>query len=202
MSNREDFSAYRHPKHNEAAALLRAGVNVRDVAKQIGMARTAVQRVRLIEGITFSDRTVPLAEKLASGTAPWSDPQGEPTDHAVWVGKRNHGTPVIRHKGRELSASAVAYEARTGRKPVGMVKSECHTEDRGGPEQCMNPAHLLDQDDRQKQRRQLRNLFGYGPVSDFCEKGHDQLVYGGVEPDLKTYCRKCNSERRERSRKG
>lgn len=184
---------YRHPKHDLAAELLRQGVTVQDTAARVGMARSAVRRVRALENIPPSPRTVPIGDKLAASTV-WLDE----TDHAVWSGKRNHGTPVIRHRGGERSAAGVAYETARGRAPYGIAKSECHLD--GGPEHCMNPAHILDERDRQTERRQLRMLYGYGPTADFCEAGHDQDEHGKLEPDLTPYCGLCNTLRRNRNR--
>jgi hypothetical protein len=187
-------SDYRHPKHDEAAALLRKGMPTRDVAKAVGMARSAALRVRRIEGIEVQ-RAVPLADKLAVSVVPLDG-----TSHAVWSGKRNHGTPVIRHRGNEVSAAAVVYEAHYGRPPKGMAKSDCHV-DGGGPELCMNPAHILDEDDRQRERRQLRALMGLEAPGGVCAGGHDQTVHGKVEPSLRVYCGTCATERRAANRR-
>lgn len=185
---------YRHPRHAQAAALLRTGMTAKAVAEAVGMGRGAVLRVRRLEGIAV-DRSVPVEVLMTVSTVPI-----EGTDHVVWSGRHDHGTPVMRHNGRVMSAAAVAYELYHSRKPVGSVKSDCHL-DGGGPEHCMNPAHIQDESDRQRERRQLRALMGLSESLGVCLNGHDQETHGKVEASLRVYCGTCATERRAANRR-
>lgn len=122
---------------------------------------------------------------------------GEPdaAGHVEWNGPRNQGTPVFKLSGREYSAAAVAFERRTGRKPVGTCRADC------GVKHCIADSHVQDDLERRSVRLQLRALEGLEAPWDVCPKGlHSWSEYGRVEPDLTVYCLACNTERARKSR--
>lgn len=182
----------RHPKHSLIAKLLRDGMYHREIRMLLKVSQTTVTAVRTAEGIPVPPRTHgTVQQKLRDGIQSVSG-----TDHTTWAGYTNHGTPVIRHRGSEVSAAALIFEARAGRKPVGRVSSECD-----GHPQCMTGTHLMDHTERQALRRQMQSLLGLpGPAAE-CFAGHDQRVHGAVEPDLTNYCATCNADRSAKRRK-
>lgn len=132
------------------------------------------------------------AEKLA-GRSSEPDQDG----HVMWLGSRgHHGRPVMKHLGKDLPAAAVAFELRTGRKPVGTTRADCDVL------HCVAPAHVLDDIERRHVRGQQRAVHGLDPVPwDECPAGHGWDVHGRIEPDLTPYCKQCTTDRARRSRK-
>jgi len=189
----KELSSYRHPKHDEIAALVRDGWNDRAVARQLNVHNRAVTRVRDIEGVSHRTNRTSREDKLARFS---SGPDKE--GHTGWTGRRSRssGVPVIRHLKVQLPASHVAFEQRTGRPPVGMVKAEC------GQDHCLTPAHVSDEIERRNVRGQERALYGLDPVPwATCPKGrHAWDDHGRFQPDLSPYCKGCNTETAARVR--
>lgn len=180
-------SEYRHPKHDEIAAMLREGAADKAVCLATGADKRAVSRVRRILGLAPWTNAKTLAEKLA-GQRTEPDENG----HQFWTGRTGHsGTPVIRLRDNVYRpVAAVAFRQRTGREPDGQTYAEC------GVTHCVADAHVLDDQERRELRLQLRALQGFPPPWDVCPKGvHDWATYGRVEPGLTTYCKGCNTVR-------
>lgn len=133
-----------------------------------------------------------LKQKLAEGSS-----QPGRAGHVTWDGRRGHqDRPIIKHGGRVIPAAAVAFELRTGRRPVGMCRADCDVR------HCVAPDHVLDDIERRQVRLQVRELYGWDKPWDVCPSaGHSWDEHGRVEPDLTLYCRACNTARVRRSRK-
>ena len=188
---KKERSAYRHPKHDDIAELVLQGMKDCDVAEQLGTGRRAVARVRDILGVEPRVNGTSREEKLARFSVVQDD------GHTGWTGRRTKsGTPSIRHRGIEIPASHVAFEQRTGRPPVGIVKAEC------GTDRCLTPAHVSDELERRDLRMKERSLAYLPPQPwDICSKGTHTWDEGGrIQPDLTPYCCACNTERVLRSR--
>ncbi len=188
----QEHGSYRHPKHDEIAALVNAGVNDRAVARQLGVHNRAVTRVRDILGVRHHNNSTTKEAKLARFIAA-VDADG----HTGWTGRKaTSGAPVIRHLKVQIPASHVAFELRTGRPPVGLVKAEC------GRGYCLTPAHISDEIERRNVRGQERMLYGLDPVPwGLCPKElHTWEDSGRFQPDLTPYCKGCNTERAARVR--
>lgn len=178
-------SSYRHPKHDEIAALVRQGWTDNAVAIHLKVHKRAVTRVRDIEHVPHRTNSTTREQKLDVFTTPM-DADG----HTGWTGRRGtSGVPVIRHRKVQMPASHVAFEMRTGRPPVGMVKAEC------GRDHCLTPAHVSDEIERRNVRGQERALYGLEPVPwTTCPKGlHQWDESGRFQPDLSPYCKGCNT---------
>lgn len=187
----EEFSDYRHPKHEEAAELLRQGVPAKEVVRRLSIGNHAVLRIRRIEGIPAWSCGTTREDKLTRFSVP------EPGGHTGWNGRRTRtGTPSIRHLGVEIAASHVAFEVRTGRPPVGIVKAEC------GVNGCLTPEHIGDARERSQLRMLERSLLGLPtPPWDVCAQGKHSWEEGGrIQRDLTPYCQGCNTEKVSRSR--
>lgn len=184
---------YRHPKHDQIAALVLAGAKDRAVAAQLKVHNRAVTRVRDILGLRHHNNSTTKEQKLERFRTP-EDAAG----HTRWTGRKaTSGAPVIRHLGVQIPASHVAFELRTGRPPVGIVKAEC------GQDYCLTSAHISDEIERRNVRGQERALYGMEPVPwKRCPKGsHQWAEHGRFQPDLTPYCKGCNTERAGRVRR-
>lgn len=190
----KEHGSYRHPKHDAIAELVRAGAKDRTVAAQLGVHNRAVTRVRDIIGVAHHNNSTLKEAKLERFTTP-VDSGG----HTGWSGRKtvSGGAPVIRHLKVQIPASHVAFELRTGRPPVGIVKSEC------GRDHCLTPAHVSDEIERRNVRGQERVLYGLDPIPwATCTKGtHEWAEHGRFQPDLTPYCKGCNTERASRIRR-
>lgn len=188
----KEYSARRHPKHDEMANLIRQGHTNKDIASWVRVDRRAVARVRGIIGAPVCTGGTKRKPKIAEYTlAPDSG------GHSIWFGRVSHcGTPVIHYQGRETTPGRLLFEARTGRPPVGRVQPEC------GVSNCLTPGHLLDEPGRRKLRMLDRELLGLPPRPwDVCPRGlHYWTEHGRLESDLKSYCQGCNTERAARIR--
>lgn len=182
---------YRHRRHDEMARLVREGLTDTAVAAQLKVDRRAVARVRQILGMSPMTNSTSMADKL-DRFSDEPDAQG----HVRWNGRRGTGgAPAIRHLGKELPAAAVAFERRTGRRPVGICRADC------GVKHCVADAHVMDDLERRHVRGQERAVWGLDPKPwDECPEGHGWDAYGRFEPDLTPYCKQCNTERAARSR--
>jgi hypothetical protein len=180
----------RHPLHDLiVAAIEEGGTNV-GIGAALGCNKRTVARVREIIGHPPNSRTTTPAQKMAARAVP----DGE---HVAWTGRRGPtGIPSIRVHNTTMSASHVAFEQRTGRKPVGIVKTEC------GYTHCLNGAHLSDEIERRAVRLQERALYGMDAPWSICGAGlHDWDTWGRIEPKtLSLYCAACNTERARRIR--
>lgn len=190
---KKEPSSYRHPKHDQIAALVQAGAKDRVVAAQLGVHNRAVTRVRDILGVSHHRNGTTKEAKLSRFITA-EDNAG----HTGWTGRKaTSGAPVIRHLRVQIPASHVAFENRAGRPPVGIVKSEC------GRDYCLTPAHVSDEIERRNVRGQERALFGLDQVPwSTCPKGsHAWTEHGRFQPDLTPYCKGCNTERAGRVRR-
>jgi hypothetical protein len=58
--------------------------------------------------------------------------------HAHWTGPDDHGTPVVRWRGRHTTAARAVFEQHYGRPAVGKVRQTCEYP------QCVKGEHLAD----------------------------------------------------------
>lgn len=184
-------SDYRHPKHDAMVRLLRDDLTDTAIAKQLRVDRRAVARVRGLLGMKPKTNATTLFHKLDQHTTE-ADAEG----HVRWTGRTTrNGTPETRHLGKSVPAAHVAFERRTGRKPVGTCRADC------GVKHCVADTHVQDDLERRTVRMQERALYGLEPKPwDECPEGHGWDAHGRVEPDLTPYCKQCNTERAARSR--
>lgn len=184
-------SDYRHPKHDEMARRIREGLTDLATARELHVDRRAVARVRGLLGVPPMTSTTSLADKLDKfSTEPDED------GHVLWTGRTSKaGSALIRHLGREIPAAHVAFERRVGSKPVGTCRADCDMP------HCVAPAHVMDDVERRALRGLLRTLEGL-PAEPWvrCPAGHAWWAYGRFEADLTPYCKRCNTERAQRSR--
>lgn len=167
------------------------GFTDKAVAQLTDVDRRTVGRIRRAMGMPPTSRATTKEFKLKRDWRP------HPSGHTLWVGRRyTSGGAAIRQNKQDIPASHVAFELRTGRTPVGIVKVEC------GEGECLTPEHLSDEIERRKVRMQERALYGLDPAPwDICPKGkHTWDESGRVEPDLTPYCKSCNTERAAESR--
>lgn len=133
-----------------------------------------------------------LKRKLAQDSS-----QPDQAGHVTWTGRRSHhqDRPIIKHQKRVIPVAAVAFELRTGRRPVGMCRADCDVR------HCVAPEHVLDDIGRRQVRLQVRELYGWDGPWDVCPSaGHPWDEHGRVEPDLSLYCKACNTVRVVRNR--
>ena len=197
MTTAKNSADYRHPKHDAIVTLLRQDLTDTAIAAELHVDRRAVARVRPIIGVPVKTNSTTPGDKLDRFSA-----EPDLDGHVLWIGRTDrHGSPKIRHLGKEIPAAAVAFERRTGRKPVGTCRAECTDAD-GRPLYCVAPGHVQDDLERRRDRMTERAMQGLPPVPwllcDGCD-GEWDLV-GRIEPDLTPYCKHCTTLRAQRSR--
>lgn len=182
-------NGYRHAKHDAIVRLLREGRTDKGIASELKVDRRAAARVRRMLGMGPRTNATTAGDKLDRFST-----EQDVDGHVTWTGRRSRsGTPQIRHLGKEIPAAAVAFIRRTGRPPVGSVRSDC------GTLHCVAPAHVLDDVERRAVRMHERALYGLEPQPwTECPQGHGWDAHGRVEPDLTPYCRACNTDRARR----
>lgn len=180
----------RHPKYDEIVKLLHDGRTDSHIELNLHVGRAAVTRIRAAEGIAPVVRPQTLYEKLLAGLGLPEDIDG----HIVWIGVRSHGTPIIKHRGVEHPAAAIAFQIRTGRGQVGQARADC------GMKHCMNGLHISDEIERRRMRLQLRAMIGLPAPWAECKHGHDWEGNGRIEPEpsLMLYCQACATGRDKR----
>ncbi|QBZ73530.1 HNH endonuclease [Streptomyces phage Mischief19] len=187
----------RHLKHDEIERRLRDGLTDTAIAAELHCDRRAAAAIRALIGLPPMTNATTKGDKLDRySTEPDAD------GHVLWTGRRSrNGTPHIRHCGKEIPAAHVAFERRTGRKPVGICRASC-ADDEGNSLYCLAPDHVQDDIERRRDRMTERAMLGLPPqpwqTCDTCD-GEWELV-GRVEPDLTVYCLHCNTVRAQRSR--
>jgi len=178
-----------HPKDAQIRALLHAGRSNNAIARELGVDRAAVRRIRAVAGVPIPpQQPLSLDEKWAANTKPVEG------GHLEWTGSRagESGTPVLSYREQLHTAAVIAFRRRTGRDPVGPVKAEC------GMHQCVEPEHVEDEPGRTRLREQLRHVLGMGPRMSHCRHGHDQAEHGRYEPGGAAYCATCKDRGRTR----
>lgn len=179
-----------HPRDAEIRALLPTKSS-EAIARDLGVDRVAVRRIRAAAGITYTPPGFKTAEeKWAAHLRP---AEGGHTD---WTGERAKatGTPVMRFREKSVSPAGIAFSQRTGRPAVGQVRAEC------GYPHCITPGHVDDEPGRQLTREQFRYLKGGTARRPTCRHGHDQGEHGRYEQDGTAYCEACKREQK-RARK-
>lgn len=196
-SRRRSDDDYQHPKHDQMVVLLRQDLTDSAISAQLHCDRRAVARVRKLIGLPVKTNATSIQDKLDQhSTEPDAD------GHQLWTGRRSmSGAPTIRHCGKELPAAAVAFERRTGRKPVGTCRASCADAD-GNALYCVAPAHVQDDLERRRDRMTERAMIGLAaaPWTDCPKCGADWDTHGRVEPSLDAYCKNCTTIRAQRSR--
>lgn len=180
-----------HPRDAEIRALLPEHSSDA-IARQLGVDRAAVRRIRREAGIPYvrPEQIRTLEEKWASHTRQVDG------GHLEWTGERGNtsGTPVMRYKDKYYSPAAVAFRIKHGREPEGYAVADCdHAH-------CVAPAHVEDEAGRRRNREQLRYLMGGRERKPQCVHGHDQAEHGRYGPDGTAYCAACGTERKQAAR--
>lgn len=180
-----------HASREQIVQLIRAGMSNRRIHQELNCCRRAVAAIRRELGIATFSRTVSVADQLKRHCTP-ADGDG----HVLWTGALStSGTPRLRLNGGEIPVTHVMFKRRTGRKPVGQVRSDC------GVKGCVAPAHVLDDIERRTVRLQMRALYGLvGPWVLCAHCGSDWESEGRVEDSLDLYCRRCATDRTRRNR--
>ncbi|MFM9576804.1 hypothetical protein ACKI1I_03755 [Streptomyces turgidiscabies] len=104
--------------------------------------------------------------------------------HREWIGRPAKGGGRFQHKGTAYTAFQVAFMLWHGRAPVGNVRPSCDVPT------CCSPAHVDDQETRQRDRAALADVKGMQHRPPKCE--HDQAVHGRHRDDGRRYCAECN----------
>ena len=174
-----------HHLHREVAELIHEGESDTAIARRLGVHRRTAATVREGLGVRPYTRVTSVESKLSRFSVPLEG------GHTGWTGRTSaSGGPLIRHRGTEMSAIAIAFARHHGRPPVGMVKADC------GVRHCLTGAHVLDEQGRLALRLQLRALDGRRAPWDVCHRGHPWVPFGRVEPDLSLYCAACSDDRK------
>ncbi|MGW6416340.1 hypothetical protein [Streptomyces sp. NPDC055055] len=178
-----------HPKADQIRALLRDHSNG-EIARRLHADPSVISRIRAEAGIAH----VPTG--FATAEEKWASLVREVDGgHLEWLGERGRGgTPVMRFRGKSVTPAGIAFTKRTGRPPVGLVRSEC------GHIGCLAPAHVDDEAGRRHVRSQLRRLRGLPDPPARCLHGHDQAAEGAFEDDGTPYCRACKREQKQAAR--
>jgi hypothetical protein len=131
----------------DVAELLHAGYSDTAIARQLGVDRArTVAPARAALGL-------PKAKSGYKAAATPEDlfwrrvrPLGD--GHMEWTGYRNNsGVPTLRHGGRCLSASRIAFRIANGREPEGHTRPNC------GRDGCVAPACQADRVSRAEDRK-------------------------------------------------
>jgi hypothetical protein len=138
----------------DVAALLRAGLSDREIARQLKVDAKTVGRNR--EHLRIA--------KSRPGRRPAAGPQElfrkrtRPTEtggHLEWTGHRNSsGVPAFRWAGHLVTATRIAFIARYEREPVGYVRATC------GHPGCVAPDHVEDRPMRARNKATFDAIFG------------------------------------------
>lgn len=179
-----------HPRETEILGLLH-NHSSDAIARQLGVDRAAVRRIRREAGIACVPTSYASAEEKWAALV-------RPVDggHLEWAGERAKvsGTPVMRFKERSYSPAAMAFTIKHGRDPQGYVKAECDVE------HCIAPDCVEDEAGRIRLREQVRYLMGGRERKPVCPHGHDQAVHGRYEADGTAYCEACKAGRKRAER--
>ncbi|MER7835292.1 hypothetical protein ABTY98_05115 [Streptomyces sp. NPDC096040] len=180
-----------HPREAEILTALQAGGSNNAIARELGVDKVAVARIR-------RDNCIPNTFERKRAEAPsleerWRQNVREVDGgHMEWTGHRatnSSGTPVLRFLGSWYSPAAIAFKMRTGRDPQGQVRAECDVH------HCVAPACVEDEPGRQGIRLTLRRLQGLpDPPTGTCPDGHDLAVDGRLDARLHPYCEGCKRD--------
>ena len=170
-----------HPRYAEIRALL-SQHSSEAIARQLGVDRVAVRRIRAETGIECAPAGFATPQEKWQAHARSVD-----GGHLEWTGERakRSGTPVMRFKEESYSPAALAFEMRHGRPAEGHAKAEC------GMRHCIAPDHVADEVERRRIRLEARERSGLGDLPAKCVYGHDMAVHGKLEIDGRAYCGRC-----------
>lgn len=180
-----------HPKEAQIRDLITKGWTNNAIARELGVDRAAVRRIRKQAGMpNVPQQPLTLEEKWASHTRPVEG------GHLEWTGERAKpsSTPVLRYWPNSYSPAAVAFRIKHGRDAVGYAIADC------GLKHCVAPDHVDDEPGRQRTREQLRYVMGGRERKPFCRHGHDQAEHGRYEQDGRAYCEACKAEQKRAER--
>ncbi|GAA1237773.1 hypothetical protein GCM10009578_093410 [Streptomyces rhizosphaericus] len=156
------------------------------IAREPGVDRAAVRRIRRESGIRFVPPTFSTAEEK------WAD-RVRPPGRGIWNGRGERstrsGSPVMRFREKSVSPAVVSFRKRTGRDPVGQVKAEC------GYPHCIAPAHVEDEPGLRRLREQFRFLTGGTLPAPVCRHGYDQVIHGASSRTVPRIARSASESR-------
>jgi hypothetical protein len=177
-------------KHARVRELAAAGQSTAAIARELGMDRRDVRKVRAAAGIPAlpggGPQPLTVEEKWRQRTRPIG------SGHLEWAGETatGSGTPVMRHSGHTYTAARIAYRIQHGTEPAGRVGPGC------GMPHCVAPAHQDDTARQQRDRAALRIVMGSAERPATCRHGHDQSMHGALLPDGRAYCTRCTADRK------
>lgn len=121
----------------EVARRLRRGDSNLAIARELNVDYSVPRGMRERMGLpVFRRGARPLAdswEQALSGSILATD-----CGHAHWTGPDDHGTPVVRWRGRHTTAARAIFEQHYGRPAVGKVRQTCEYD------HCVKGEHLAD----------------------------------------------------------
>lgn len=143
----------------DIADLLRAGLSDRAISKKLRCAPATVSKTRSVLGLRKAKSGVPPAASLEDAFN--ARTRATADGHLIWTGHitRARNAPMLRYRGRELSAYRIAWRIRTGCEPDGHVRPMC------GVPGCVAPACVDDRTTRQRDRAALAGLLAARPAS-------------------------------------
>lgn len=163
--------------------LAAAGTPTAVIARQLGMDRRDVRRIRNQAGHPAPEHVrqpLTLEQKWRSKTRPVDG------GHLEWLGSRAQasGTPVLRYGEQMYTAYRIAFRIRTGRDPIGQAKPSCEYP------QCVAPDCVDDTAIRNRDRGALRAVVGMSAPPEDCGNGHGPADRQ-FSPDGVSYCAGC-----------
>lgn len=182
-------------KHQRVRELAAAGRSTAAIARELGMDRRDVRKVRATAGIPALPGGTP---QLLTVDEKWAE-RTRPVDggHLEWTGERQRtsGTPVMRHSGATYTAAAIAFRIQHGTDPDGRAIPAC------GYPHCVAPDHIDDTARRNRDRAALRIVLGTSERPATCRRsGHDQNIHGRLGPDGVAYCQACKRDDKRTAR--
>ncbi|MFF8095715.1 helix-turn-helix domain-containing protein [Streptomyces sp. NPDC016675] len=173
------------------AELLAQGATNRAIVRALGVDKTTAARYRARLGVAPAKQPTPANRSTLTLAEKWGTHvrtiQG---GHMEWTGRHRNdgGTMVFTHHGREYTARSVAFQVRTGRRPVGKVTAEC---DYPG---CVAPQCVEDDPGRVRSRGRYAVLIGTATPLTECTNGHPTAAHRRFNRDGSPYCAACHAD--------
>ncbi|MCZ9350752.1 hypothetical protein NGM36_13240 [Streptomyces mutabilis] len=172
------------------ADLFAQGATNKAAARALGIDKDTAARYRARLGFGPAKQPTPANRSTLTLAEKWQTfVRSVEGGHMEWTGRRrsNGGTMVFTHHSREYGARVVAFQIRTGRRPVGRVTAEC---DRPG---CVAPQCVEDDPGRTHSRGQYAAVIGLATPLTECTNGHPTAEHRRFNRDGSPYCAACHA---------
>ncbi|MFD9569941.1 hypothetical protein ACFWBI_08865 [Streptomyces sp. NPDC059982] len=137
----------------DIAELIRDGLTNGQIAARLHVSRSTVAAAR--DGLGLPRCTATKHRNESPEDVLRARTHQTPDGHWLWTGPLDQGrVPRFRLNGRWYAPYRVAFTARTGRPPVGLVMASCTIPG------CVAPACVDDRPDRERNRGAFAALFG------------------------------------------